>query len=139
MIALIEQHRPEVAALCSRFGVRSLEVFGLAADGAFDPAHSHIDFLVEFLQDDAGILFDRYFELQEALEHLLRRKIDLVTASALENPDVIAAVNESRQTVYAAAHKSGDEVRDKLAGLNLKDTDVAGAVAWARKSREQPS
>ena len=132
MIALIEQHRPEVAALCSRFGVQSLEVFGLAADGAFDPTHSHIDFLVEFPQDDAGSLFDRYFGLQEPLEQLFARKIDLVTASALENPDVIAAVNQSRQTVYVSA-------RAKLAGLNLKGDDVADAVAWARKSHEPSS
>ena len=132
MIALIKQHRSEVAALCSRFGVQSLEVFGLAADGAFDPAHSHIDFLVEFLQDDAFSLFDRYFELQEALEQLFAHKIDLVTSSALENPNVIAAVNQSRQTVYAAAHKSGDEVREKLARLGLSDADVADAVTWAR-------
>ncbi len=103
MIALIEQHSPEVAALCSRFGVQSLEAFGLAADGAFDPAHSHVDFLVEFLVHDAGGLFDSYFELQQALEQLFARKIDLVTTSALENPDVIAVVNHSRQTVYAAA------------------------------------
>lgn len=103
MIDIIEQHRSEVAALCSRFRVQSLEVFGSAADGAFDPTHSHIDFLLEFLQDDACSLFDRYFGLQEALEQLFARKIDLVVASALENPDVIAAVNQSRQTVYASA------------------------------------
>ena len=134
MIALIEQHRPEVAALCIRFGVQSLEVFGLAADGAFDPTHSHIDFLVEYLPDDAGKLFDRYFGLQEALEQLFARKIDLVTTSALENPDVMAVVNRSRQTVYTAANKTGDEVRDKLTRLELSDADVADAVAWVRKS-----
>ena len=106
MIALIEQQRPEVAALCSRFGVQSLEVFGLAADGAFDPVLSHIDFLVEFLPGDAGSLFDSYFGLQDALEQLFARKIDLVTTSALENPDVVAVVNQSRQTVYAAAPAS---------------------------------
>jgi uncharacterized protein len=103
MISLIEQHRPEVATLCSRFGVQSLEVFGSAADGAFDPAHSDIDFLVEFSTDDTGSLFHRYFGLQEALEQLFRRKIDLVSASALSNPYFIAAVNKSRQTVYAYA------------------------------------
>lgn len=130
MIAFIEQHRAEVAALCSRFGVQSLEVFGSAADGTFDPAHSDIDFLVEFLQEDEGSLFDRYFELQQALEQLFARKIDLVTPSALKNPYLIAAVNKSRQPVYASA-------RAKLVGLNLKDTDVADAVAWARKSHEQ--
>ena len=134
MIALIEQHRSEVTALCRRFGVQSLEVFGLAADGAFDPAHSHIDFLVEFLPGDAGSLFDSYFELQQALEQLLARKIDLVTTSALENPDVLAAVNQSRQIVYAAAHKSVDDVRASMADLNLRDSDIADAVAWARKA-----
>lgn len=157
MIALIEQHRSEVAALCSRFGVQSLEVFGSAADGTFDPAHSDIDFLVEFLQENEGSLFDRYFELQEALEQLFARKIDLVTPSALKNPYLIATVNKSRQTVYASAReadgateydelvvravevtnfdfKSGHEVRARLADLNLKDTDIADAVGWARKS-----
>jgi uncharacterized protein len=102
MIDIIEQHRPQVAVLCSRFGVQSLDVFGSAADGAFDPARSDIDFLVEFSQDDAGSLFHRYFGLQEALEHLFGRKIDLVTASALRNPYFIAAVNQSRQSVYAS-------------------------------------
>jgi predicted nucleotidyltransferase len=134
LIALIEQQRPEVAALCSRFGVQSLEVFGLAADGAFDPAHSHIDFLVDFLPEDPGSLFDSYFELQEALEQLFARKIDLVTTSALKNPDVLAVVNQARQMVYASVRKSGDEVRDKLARLGLSDADVADAVAWARKA-----
>lgn len=103
MIDIIEQRRTEVAALCSRFGVQRLEVFGSAASGAFDPAHSDIDFLVEFSQDDAGSLFHRYFGLQEALEQLFGRKIDLVTASALKNPYFIAAVNQSRQLVYASA------------------------------------
>ena len=102
MISLIEQHRPEVAALCSRFGVQSLDVFGSAADGAFDAARSDIDFLVEFSPEDAGSLFHRYFGLQEALESVFHRKIDLVSASALSNPYFIAAVNQSRQSVYAS-------------------------------------
>ena len=103
MIPIIEQQRAQVATLCSRFGVESLEVFGSAASGAFDPTRSDIDFLVEFSQDDAGSLFHRYFGLQEALEELFDRKIDLVSASALSNPYFIAAVNQSRQPVYASA------------------------------------
>ena len=103
MISLIEQHRPEVAELCNRFGVQSLDVFGSAADGAFDAARSDIDFLVEFSPDDKGSLFHRYFGLQEALANVFLRKIDLVSASALSNPYFIAAVNQSRQSVYASA------------------------------------
>ena len=102
MISLIEQHRPEVAVLCSRFGVQSLDVFGSAADGAFDVTRSDIDFLVEFSPEDKGSLFHRYFGLQEALESVFHRKIDLVSASALSNPYFIAAVNQSRQSVYAS-------------------------------------
>jgi predicted nucleotidyltransferase len=103
MISLIEKHRPEVATLCSRFGVERLDVFGSAADGAFDPARSDIDFLVEFSPEDTSSLFHRYFGLQEALETVFQRKIDLVSASALSNPYFIAAVNNSRQAVYASA------------------------------------
>lgn len=102
MITLIDTYRSEVAASCKRFGVQSREVFGSAADGSFDAAHSDIDFLVEFSQDDAGSLFHRYFAMQEALERLFDRKVDLLTPSALRIPYLIAAVNESRQTAYAS-------------------------------------
>jgi predicted nucleotidyltransferase len=32
--------------LCERFGVERLELFGSAARGEFDPAHSDLDFIV---------------------------------------------------------------------------------------------
>jgi uncharacterized protein len=103
MISLIENCRSEIAALCALYGVQTLEVFGSAADGAFNETRSDIDFLVEFRQDDPGSLFHRYFGLQESLEKLFGRKIDLVTASALTNPYLKASVNQSRQPVYASA------------------------------------
>ena len=103
MISLIEHHRTEVAALCTRFGVQRLEVFGSATDGTFDTERSDIDFLVEFSPEDSGSLFHGYFGLQEALQHVFHRKIELVSASALSNPFFIAAVNKSRQPVYASA------------------------------------
>ncbi len=102
MIAIIENHRAEIAALRSRFGVQKLEVFGSAADGSFDPSRSDIDFLVEFSPDDVGSLFHRYFGMQQSLEELFGRKIDLLTASALRNPYLISAVNKSRKTIYAS-------------------------------------
>jgi len=34
--------------LCRRYGVRKLELFGSATDGAFDPRTSDLDFLVDF-------------------------------------------------------------------------------------------
>lgn len=102
MIADIERHAEEIARLCRQFGVRRLEVFGSAANGGFDPARSDLDFLVSF--EPAGDnLFHRYFGLQEALERLFGRKVDLVSADALKNPYFIAEVARSRRTLYTAS------------------------------------
>lgn len=101
MIPVIDQHRDDVVALCRRFGVRRLEVFGSAATGAFDPKRSDIDFLVD-LDAGGGNLFSRYFGLKEALEGLLGRQVDLVMVGALRNPYFIASVEETRRLVYAA-------------------------------------
>jgi type I restriction enzyme S subunit len=44
----IELHREELKALCWRFHVRRLDLFGSAARGDFDPERSDMDFLAEF-------------------------------------------------------------------------------------------
>jgi predicted nucleotidyltransferase len=57
-----------VAAICRRFHVRRLEVFGSAAAGEFDPARSDIDFLVEFEPKAPGSALGTYLGLKDALE-----------------------------------------------------------------------
>lgn len=69
------ERRDTLAALCRRFGVARLDVFGSAARGAdFDPASSNADFLVEFdaRADDLG----NYLDFKEALEKLLGRAVE---------------------------------------------------------------
>ncbi len=102
MQPLIEAKRTEVSALCRRYGVRKLELFGSATTGAFDPQTSDLDFLVDLDPDGDESLFHRYFGLKEDLETLFGRKVDLVMVGALENPYFIESVNKTRQTVYAA-------------------------------------
>ena len=101
MSTVLDAHLAEVQILCRRYGVRRLEVFGSATTGVFDAQRSDLDLLVEF-DDDPAHLFDRYFGLKESLEALYGRRVDLVTAGSLRNPYFIAAVNETRQLVYAA-------------------------------------
>jgi len=102
MIAELNEHRPEVVALCQQFGVRRLEVFGSAASGQFDPAHSDVDFLVEIEPPEGTSRFDAFFGLKEALEALFGRSVDLVDPSALDNPYFAAMVERTRQELYAA-------------------------------------
>ena len=49
MIDAIQLRREELWALCRRFHVRRLDLFGSAARGDFDPERSDLDFLVEFI------------------------------------------------------------------------------------------
>jgi predicted nucleotidyltransferase len=103
MIDIITTRLPEIAFLCRQYGVLRLELFGSAATGDFDPEQSDIDFLVEYPPDyDLGPWAARHFELQERLEQLLGRRVDLVMASALRKPRFIESVNQTRQLLYAA-------------------------------------
>ena len=102
MIATIGDRQKELAALCRRFAVRRLELFGSAARGDFAPGRSDFDCLVEFEPAAPARGFDGYFGLKEGLEALLRRPVDLVMAGAIENPFIRASIERSRQTVYAA-------------------------------------
>lgn len=98
----IPRHRAGIAAICRRFGVRRLEVFGSAATpDEFDPVESDVDFLVEFSPETQPGL-GAFFGAKAALEHLLGREVDLVEAQAIRNPYVQAAVERQREAVYAA-------------------------------------
>ena len=102
MIDLVERHRDEVEALCRRYRVKRLEVFGSAADGTFDPATSDLDFLVEFLPQAAERTFHGYFDFRDELERLYGRKVDLVMPGAVRSPRFRDAINRQRRPVYAA-------------------------------------
>lgn len=83
MIAAIAEKRADLANLCRRYGVARLEVFGSAARGAdFHEDASDVDFLVELQPAEDALA--RLLDLQEALEALLGRRIDLVDRRAVE-------------------------------------------------------
>src|SRR5258708_708970 len=103
MRADIAEKRDALAAICRRYRVARLEVFGSAARGAdFDPARGDADFLVTFdpaARNDLAAFGD----LKDALELLLGRSVDLIEREAVEaSRNFIrrrAILNEAR-TVY---------------------------------------
>lgn len=101
MLPLIEQHRTEIEALCRKYGVKRLDLFGSAARGDFDSATSDVDFFYEF-DENREALADRFFGLLEDLEKLLDRHVDLVSAVDAKNPYFLDSANEHRFTLYAA-------------------------------------
>jgi uncharacterized protein len=102
MHALIENNREAIVALCSRYGVRRLEVFGSVLRGDFDLHGSDVDILVEF-RPEAAESFANYLDLKEALESLFERPVDLVEASAIRNRRLRHHIERTKSPIYAAA------------------------------------
>lgn len=100
---LILEKQGEIKALCRKFHVKQLDLFGSAATQAFDPEKSDVDFLVIFADDlQPGQHADSYFGLLSELEALFQRHVDLVELKAISNPYFLEAVEESRTLLYAA-------------------------------------
>jgi predicted nucleotidyltransferase len=100
MIALVEQNKHDLTALCRRFNVERLDLFGSAATGSFQPASSDLDFVVRFSSASAGGYLDRYLDFAEALEQIFQRPVDLLTERAIRNPYFRCNVEATRQSVY---------------------------------------
>ncbi len=76
--------RARLAALCRKYHVRRLGMFGSAARGELTP-ESDVDLLIEFEPGKAPSLWAET-EMREAFGALFGRRVDLVPPQALENP-----------------------------------------------------
>jgi predicted nucleotidyltransferase len=97
---IVEANLPALRALCRRFGVRRLDLFGSAATGRFDPARSDLDFLVEFEDVPPGGYAHAYFGLLEQLEAMFQRKVNLLTLPSLKNPYLRKQIFSERRLLF---------------------------------------
>ena len=82
MHAAVGEKREEIIALCRRYGVTRLDLFGSGARGMdFGPLKSDVGLLVEFGPRTNDL--DRFLDFKEALEALLARPVDLVDRKAV--------------------------------------------------------
>jgi len=102
MIFQLKDRQSELHAVCRRFGVARLEVFGSAVTESFDPDTSDLDFIVDFADRSPGYA-DRYLAFAEALEGLFNRNVDLVTERSLSNPYFTDSVDKTRMVLYDQA------------------------------------
>lgn len=99
---LVERKRKPLMELCRRCHVKSLDLFGSAATGEFDPVSSDLDFLVELEDLEPAAYAEAYFRLLEGLEDLFGRPVDLVVESAVRNPYFRESFEQTRTPLYAA-------------------------------------
>lgn len=98
---LIIDRIAEIRALCRKYRVRRLTIFGSAAKGTFDPDHSDVDFVVEFEPAARNDGWHSYFDLKFAIEELLGRPVDLVTMASVNNPYFRQAIELTQRELYA--------------------------------------
>lgn len=99
MNPIIEANRPEIIALCRKYGVIKLDLFGSAAGPDWDPETSDFDFVVDFDKHRSG-MFVRFIDFGDEMERLLGRRVDLVSEKRMK-PRFRRAVDDTRVALLA--------------------------------------
>lgn len=95
--------KTKIAEFCRKWGVVEFSLFGSVLRKDFRP-DSDIDVMVAFSPDAAVTLFD-IVRMEEELEEILGRKVDLVIKETIERSRNYLrrrAILESREVIYAA-------------------------------------
>ncbi len=101
--AAFEIPRDEIADFCQRWQVTELALFGSAVRGDFRP-DSDVDVLISFAPDARWGLF-ALVQMQDELETILARKVDLVPRRAVEQSENYIrrkSILGNLEVVYAA-------------------------------------
>ncbi|MHB8799511.1 MAG: nucleotidyltransferase family protein [Thermoanaerobaculia bacterium] len=100
MIGAPRVDRERLESLCLRWGIRELSLFGSAIRSDFGPA-SDVDVLVSFSMGSSWSLLD-LVRLNDELEALFGRRVDLVEKEAVRNPFRRRTILGDRRILYAA-------------------------------------
>ncbi|MEO8760994.1 MAG: nucleotidyltransferase domain-containing protein [Bacteroidia bacterium] len=97
--SIISNNINQITALCKQHHVKELYVFGSAARNEMND-ESDVDFLYTMQEIPLEEYADNSFEMEESLEKLLDRKVDLVAEKYLRNRFFIKELNETKQLIY---------------------------------------
>ncbi len=98
-MSIIELNRQNIIDICQKHKVKTLAVFGSVLTDRFCD-DSDIDFVVDFTDVDERDYADNYLEMQESLQNLFGREIDLLENKAIRNSILLQTINASKQVIY---------------------------------------
>lgn len=102
MVRMLEDNRRDLEALCERFGVARLDVFGSALRDDFQTDRSDLDLLVAFRQMTPHQRADAYFGFLKEFRAPMGVEIDLVVPGAVKNRFIAEDIASTKQSFYAA-------------------------------------
>jgi predicted nucleotidyltransferase len=98
----IQERLSLVNALFKSHNVKCAYAFGSSVGYEFNE-ESDIDFLISFEEGLEPLEKGKiWWELHDGLRQVLKREIDLLIESSLNNPYFIEEINEKKQLIYAA-------------------------------------
>ena len=96
----IQPFIPQMKSLFKKHQIVNAYIFGSGVTGNFNK-NSDIDFLVNVKNDlDPVICGEHLWDLEEELNQLLNRKIDLITERSLKNKYLISEINQTKELIY---------------------------------------
>ena len=96
---LIEMNMDRIIALCQKYKVAKLWVFGSILTPRFND-HSDVDLSVIFHYDQIQDMFLTFFDFIDELQELLGRKVDLVDETAVKNTVFRQELNRTKRLIY---------------------------------------
>lgn len=97
---LINDNLQKIIALCQKYKVKTLYVFGSILTPRFNE-NSDVDFSAIFNHDsDPLVAGENFMNFYMELENLMGRKIDLVDEDFIRNKYFREELNETKQLIY---------------------------------------
>ncbi len=96
---LIENNRQKIVALCEKYKVSKLFVFGSILTDRFNE-NSDVDLVVSFNRTEVNDYFDNYFDFKYSLEELFGRDVDLLEEQTIKNPYLKKNVDATKTLIY---------------------------------------
>src|SRR5690242_2268445 len=98
--ARIELPRKQIEEFCRKYGVQEFSLFGSVLRDDFS-ADSDVDVMLKF-QPGFGFTFENTPDIQDELQAIFGRPVDVIEKDAIANPFRRHAILSSYQVVYAA-------------------------------------
>jgi predicted nucleotidyltransferase len=96
----IEIPMDRIKAFCQKYGVEEFALFGSVLRDNFGP-DSDVDVMLKF-KPGHGFTFENTPDIQDALEAIFGRPVDVVEKGRIRNPFRRSAIMSSYRVVYAA-------------------------------------
>ena len=106
MVDVVQNNLDKIINTCRQHYVQTLYLFGSAARENDFTENSDLDFLVCFetlpanTLDDIQFLVNNYDSLQEKLEDITNRKVDLIKEENIKNRFLKYFINKDRLLIY---------------------------------------